>query len=240
MIESEHRIVSAALGNARTLWVERPAAATPVRAWLVVLDGEFYRAGVGARATLGALRAEGRLAATAVVYVSNVDLPTRSRECPCHDPFAVFLAEELAAWWAATFPTDGVPRHRVLVGLSYTGLAAAFVALRYPLLFDRVIAQSGSFWWNEAWLADAYAHAPEPSATQFWLEVGQRETATNVAHANGAFQRLSQIEGVGRFRDELARRGQACRYTTFDGGHDFRAWAKTLPQALRWAGDVLP
>lgn len=237
---SQHRIVSAALGNERSLWVERPAdagnaGAAPVEHLLIVLDAELYRGGVGAPRILDELREGNEIGRTAVVYVSHIDDETRARECPCHEPFATFVAEELMAWWAETFPAMAKPRRRVIAGLSYTGLAAAYVAWRCPAAFDRVIAQSGSFWWNDGWFVQAVADSRGKSATQYYLDVGRREISTNITHGIGAYQGMSQIEGVERLRELLERRGQLGRHVVFDGGHDFRAWAKTLPDALRWA-----
>ena len=40
---------------------------------------------------------------------------------------------------------------------------------------------------------------------------------------------------VDRFRDVLRLKGHSVKYVEFDGGHDFAAWRRALPEALRWA-----
>ena len=68
-----------------------------------------------------------------------------------------------------------------------------------------------------------------------YLDAGSRETAENVQHREDVLQVVSQIEGVRRFRDVLSCQGYSVKYVEFDGGHEFSAWAKTLPEALSWA-----
>ena len=124
---------------------------------------------------------------------------------------------------------------RVLIGLSYTGLAAAFVAHEHPGVFQKVISQSGSFWWNDGWLTQQFAKREKRVPTEFYLEVGVRETQRNVRHREDVLQVASQIEGVRGFRDVLLSQGYSVKYVKGDGAHEFSAWARGLPDALKWA-----
>lgn len=124
---------------------------------------------------------------------------------------------------------------RVLAGLSYTGLAAAFIALQMPGCFSKVIAQSGSFWSDNCWLVGEYAKLDTPIHADFYLDVGTRETQENVRHKEDVLQVVSQINGVRKFRDVLQATGHSVHYQEFDGAHDCAAWGTTLPAALRWA-----
>lgn len=233
MPESTLRIPGPSAGEIRTVWLQPPRDPATARHLVVFLDAEFYRDQVGAPAVLAALA--GELADAWYAFVPIGDLAARSRDCPCHPPFARFVVAELLPALARRHPEIGAVRHRTLVGLSYTGLAAAFVAAEFPGAFDRVIAQSGSFWSDDAALATRIRRDGVRLPTAFYLEVGDRETATDVRHANGAFQALSQIEGVRRLRDALRELGHEVVYSEFPGGHDFAAWRTTLPAALRWA-----
>lgn len=123
----------------------------------------------------------------------------------------------------------------MLAGLSYTGLAAAFVAREHPGLFQKVISQSGSFWSNDCWLVERFRKSPVRLATEFYLDVGRLEIHENVRHREDVLQVVSQIEGVRRFRDILLQLGHSVTYAEFYGGHDFEAWRKALPEALKWA-----
>jgi S-formylglutathione hydrolase FrmB len=69
----------------------------------------------------------------------------------------------------------------------------------------------------------------------FYLDVGLRETDAPVRHNPDLVQEVSQIDGVRAFRDALTAKGAQVMYVEFDGTHDFEAWKKTLPDALKWA-----
>jgi enterochelin esterase-like enzyme len=71
--------------------------------------------------------------------------------------------------------------------------------------------------------------------TAFHLEVGSRETAVIVQHKEDVLQKISQIEGVRRFRADLEQTGHTVHCSEFLGAHDSAAWRQTLPAALRWA-----
>lgn len=223
---------SALLGNARPVWVRPPRVPSTAETLTIFLDGEFYRDRVGAPATLDALQTA--IADSWFVYVSSHSIEARWLECPCYAPFASAIVDELLPWLTQLHPAISQVRHRVLVGLSYTGLAAAYIARQYPGIFHRVISQSGSFWWNDCWLPRQFENQP-PLPTQFYLEVGTKETATHIQHRADVLQVASQIEGVRRCRDALHATGHKVTYREFIGGHDFAAWHQTLPTALRWA-----
>ncbi|MFO1450656.1 MAG: alpha/beta hydrolase-fold protein [Opitutaceae bacterium] len=235
MISEETTIAvsSEVLGNQRPVWVravgERPAA------MLVLLDGEFYRNGIDAERTVRELVESGSIEPVWLVMVSHHSPAARWIECPCHPPFAHFVVGDLLPALARAIPELDEVKRRVLVGVSYTGLAAAFVALRCPGVFQHVICQSGSFWWNEGWLSHTYRELGRPLPTAFFLEVGSRENKGNIRHREDVLQRMTQIEGVTGFRDALGATGHDVTYQLFEGGHDFASWQHTLPGALVWA-----
>jgi len=233
MTESTGRIRSLQLGNERTVWVREPQDPARADQLTIFLDGEFYRERVGAGAVLDDLR--GGLADSWFVFVSTESAEARWRECPCHPPFARFIVGELLPWLEERHPAIGGVRRRVLAGLSYTGLAAAFVAKEFPGVFGRVISQSGSFWFDDCRLERDFRAASVRLPTAFHLSVGTREVQRHVQHRADVLQVVSQIEGVQRFRDVLLQLGHAVTYAEFDGGHDFDAWRRELPDALRWA-----
>jgi enterochelin esterase-like enzyme len=235
MAESLHWLKSRHLQNERAIWVREPEEWGGPLDLAVFLDAELYRDRVGVLSVLSDLEAAAAIGATLAVLVSYESVESRWRECPCHPPFAAFLTEELLPWIAENYPRAREARERVLVGLSYTGLAAAYVAITAPGRFTKVICQSASFWWNDCWLVQEMKGAKGSLPTQFYLDVGTRETVENVQHTPDVFQAVSQIDGVKSFRDALVAGGNRVNYVEFDGGHDFGEWKKTLPQALRWA-----
>jgi enterochelin esterase-like enzyme len=235
MMETIHTIRSAYLENERLVWVREPETNLNTDHLFVFLDGELYRERVEANAVIDKLLANDEIANAWFVFVSMESVESRWRECPCYPPFAKFIVEELLVWLEGHYPGITAARRRTLVGLSYTGLAAAFVAKEFPDAFQKIIAQSGSFWSDDCRLIDEFQRISRRSSTGFYLDVGRQETQQNVRHREDVLQVVSQIDAVRRFRDVLQERGYLVKYTEFDGGHDFIAWRKTLPDALLWA-----
>lgn len=233
MKETQYRLRSRHLSNERAIWV-REYDQTPTHL-VVILDAELYRDRVGAPSIVDTLEAAGEIEPALFVFVSMESVAARWIECECHLPFVRFIEEELLPWLENAYPEVRGAQERVIVGLSYTGLAAAYVAITTRIRFTKVIAQSGSFWWNDCWLVSHLDEVRPQPGIEFYLDVGKRETQENVRHKEDVLQVVSQIEGVRRFRDALIRFGIEPKYVEFDGGHDSAAWKLTLPDALRWA-----
>lgn len=234
MREEVHRLRSEHLSNERTIWLRLPGGSEKPGLAFVFLDAELYRDRVGVVAILDELEKWGAIPRCAYAFVSSVNADARWIECPCNPAFVRFVGDELVPWLERIHPGLFAVSERVLAGLSYTGLAAAFVALEAPSLFTKIVAQSGSFWWNEGYLIDQYRRRPRVSA-EFFLDVGCEETDENVQHREDVLQVISQIEGVRRFRDVLVQHGCRPEYQEFDDGHTCEGWARSLPRALRWA-----
>jgi enterochelin esterase-like enzyme len=230
-MESIRRLRSSHLGNERTIWIREPRDSTTSQNLVIFLDAERYRDRVGAVSVIEAM--QGEIADSWMVFVSEESAASRILECPCYPPFSRFIAEELIEFLGREVLDFRTVKRRSLAGLSYTGLAAAFIAKEYPATFQNIICQSGSFWWNECWLVNEYGHFPSGYDLAFYVDVGAGETQENVDHGY-VLQRVSQIDAVRRFRDVLLERGIPTCYREFDGGHDYDKWAQTLPDALRW------
>jgi enterochelin esterase family protein len=235
MREHIHRFKSVHAANERTIWIREPADPAKPCSLAIFLDGELYRDWVHANSIIDELNAASAITNTLVVFVSHESMEARWRECPCYPPFADFINLELLPWIEKLHPQTKEGRERILIGLSYTGLAAAFIALRAPEKYALVIAQSGSFWSDNLALVKQYRDTPTLHPTAFYLDVGLKETATNVRHKEDVLQVVSQIVGVKAFRDVLKARNIEVRYIEFDGGHECAAWKITLPDALQWA-----
>ena len=164
------RLNSAYLENERSIWICEPERVSDASKLVVFLDGERYRDRVGALSVIEELR--GHMADSWFVFVSEASPEARWRECPCYPPFAAFVGEELLTWLGSGYIDVNRIQRRVLAGLTYTGLAAAFVAKEYPLSFQRIISQSGSFWWNDCWLAEEFRRLGRKIPVEFWLDVG--------------------------------------------------------------------
>lgn len=233
MKEIVEKLASVNLHNERSIWIRTPDNPSTTSNVTVFLDGEFYRDNVDVMAIIDDL--QGKIADSWYLFVSMASIEARWVECPCHVPFARFIVDELLPWFEQNYSGKNTVSRKIIAGLSYTGLAAAFVAKEYPCVFQKVICQSGSFWWEDGWLIKQFEQLPYGLDTEFYLDVGVKEIQENVRHRDDVLQSISQIEAVRKFRDVLLRQGGSVQYVEFDGGHDFNEWKKTLPGALAWA-----
>lgn len=233
MREMVHRFRSSHTINERSIWIREPVDTTKPYDLVIFLDAELYREKMDILSVLTDLERR-HFGNTLFVFVSYESVEARWRECPCNPPFARFILQELMPWIGQLYPHTVTSRDRVLIGLSYTGLAAAYVALQSEGLITSVIAQSGSFWSNDCWLTRDISSRRCDHPMKFYLEVGSEETAVNVQHKEDVLQMISQIESVKRFREALVAQGHEVKHHIFEGGHDFACWKQTLPIALRW------
>jgi enterochelin esterase family protein len=239
MNESLHRFRSVELGNQRSVWLREPEG--PPAHLAVFLDGEDYREQMRAPALLEDLARDGEIGPVLAVFVSHHSPGARWIELACNPRHARFLDEELLPWLEALRPAVRGCHERVIVGASYGGLAAAHAALAAPRRFTRVIAQSGSFWWNDCWLMRHLAELQAaPPATRFLLTVGAKETQPFLRHRPDVVQTISQVEAAERLHAVLQQRGAPSDLVmTKDGRHDFASWRRALPAALKQALPVL-
>lgn len=239
----EHlRYKSPMLGNERRLTVYRPAAAGAGPLPLLLLfDEDAYLSRVPTPTILDNLIAAGRIPPLMAVLVGNPTRDSRAEELPCNPRFADMVAGELLPWLSARYPITSDPARTVVAGSSYGGLASAWLGLRHPQRFGRVLSLSGSFWWAPArppgfvigglddvaegeWLTRQFATAPR-SEVVFYL-------------APGLLERSAPSDGPGiletnrHLRDVLQARGQRVIYREFGGGHDYVNWRSELAEVL--------
>ncbi len=222
-----------ALEGAPTLWYEADVASAP--ALLLFLDGELYRDRVGAEASVDRARADRTLGAHAdarCAFVAHGGPEARHADFTCRSAYNRFLLEEV-------LPRLGrAPRTRrtVLVGLSLSGLAAAYAHLSHPDAFSCAVSQSPSAWWDDGWFARHLVDLA-PSRARLYLSVERQETERDVRHPPTALhQATGQLDSVTHLAEVLPSEGASVSFSTFDGGHDPACWAAQLPAALAWAG----
>jgi enterochelin esterase family protein len=227
-MHTEHTFESQVLDNTRPVWLHQPAVDGAPTHLAVFLDGDFFIDHFGAPEAMTTLQRSGTLPPTWSLYVPAGERTRRWPESFCDADFATFLCDELVPW---ALTHTGATADPVLVGVSLTGLSAAHAALSHPGTFSRVLCLSGSFWWDDAHLADTVSSFP-PSPTAFHLTVGDQETATDVDHGHGLIQARSQIDGVQAMHRALTTHGTLATYSEYSGGHDAESWLRELPGDL--------
>ncbi|UJJ32691.1 enterochelin esterase [Halopseudomonas maritima] len=221
------RYHSKRLGNQRQLTLYTPAGkqhdALPL---LTLFDEQAYTLEVPTPTLLDNLIAAGRIPPMAAVLVGNPDRASRATELPGNPDFADFLAMELLPWLQTRLPISCAAEDRILAGSSFGGLAAAYVAMRHPQRFGKVLSQSGSFWWSPEgeppqWLVRQYAeHQRLP--LRFYLDAGLLEEP-GAEGILGSTRALYEV---------LQGKGYPVDYQEFAGGHDYLLWRDTLVDGL--------
>jgi len=171
------------------------------------------------------------------VFVDHPDFASRQEELPCNPRFDEFLINELLPWVHALYDVTTDATRRAVVGFSYGGLAAGFVAFRHPDLFGNVLSQSGSFYWKpdsdteHEWLARQVAASPT-LPIRWYLEVGLYE---GLLDEEPAEERAGPgiLVANRHLRTILRMRGYRVHYSEFSGAHDFGYWRWTFPITLK-------
>jgi enterochelin esterase-like enzyme len=228
-----HRVPSAALAEARRVWVYTSpghAADGPPARLVLLFDGWHYVSPFATPTILDNLAAAGRLPPLVAVMVDNPPR-TRARDLRADPAFEAFITRELLPWVHARVRAATDPAAVVVGGASAGGLAASALALAHPDRFGNVLAQSGGFWWSPGddpeaeWLARQVAVRPRVPV-RFYLNVGLLETSPTPGG------RPSRLVAVRHFRTVLHAKGYAVQYAEFMGGHENICWRATLAEGL--------
>jgi enterochelin esterase-like enzyme len=109
----------------------------------------------------------------------------------------------------------------VIGGFSAGGLASAYVAIRPPNVFGKVLSQSGAFWWapdhfqtadsstQTNWMVKQYLATPKLPLT-FYLEAGTFEMDSTGEGGD-------ILEATRHLRDVLLAKGYKVHYQQFVG-----------------------
>jgi enterochelin esterase family protein len=166
--------------------------------------------------------------------LSSLDAAQRHIEYTCHEPFADFLGLDLVVWIEQNL---GKHERYWLCGLSLSGLAAIYTALRHPQVFSGAIGQSPSAWWNREWLTKSLPQLA-PITGRFWISVGDRELDECVSHPpTGLYQEVNQLDSCRNLSQQLTANGADLKHVEFAGGHDPQCWARELSDALQFLVD---
>lgn len=215
------------LGNSREILLYRPRGVQAAKWTLILFDGQMWQKDFHTANVLDGLIGRHQLPPVNIVFIDSLDPLRRGKELPPNADFADFVALELAPW----LHQRGIATARnkmILAGASYGGLAAAWVALRYPRQFANVLSLSGSWWWapkGEApgWLTRQYQKTPR-YPLRFWLESGSFEHAG----PGGGIYPCSLA-----FAQVLREKGYNVSFRASASGHGFAAWLEALVDGMQ-------
>jgi enterochelin esterase family protein len=234
------KIKSAILNEERDYGVYTPAGyRRDAKPYDVVLlfDGEAWGNGadnlVPTPTILDNLIAQKKIPPTVLVMVNAVSQPWRNRDLTCSQPFNDFLAKELLPEVRKNYHVSADPRHVVVGGSSFGGLASACAGLMHPETFGNILSLSGSYWYvpgweknfktlylgDSGWVMQQYAKSPK-LPLRFYMEVGRYEGLEK------------QLPTNRNLRDILRLKGYPVTYSEYDGGHDYLCWRGSVADGL--------
>lgn len=126
------------------------------------------------------------------------------------------------------------PGKNIIGGMSYGGLAGAFIAWYHPDIFGKVLSQSGSFWrglkltddqgkWiREDWIINKFL-AEDKKNLKLYLDWGLQENWV--------------LEGNRRMVRVLKENAYDHKFIEFNGWHDWSNSRKTFPVGLKYLLD---
>jgi predicted alpha/beta superfamily hydrolase len=152
------------------------------------------------------------------------------------DDYLQFLCEELKPWIDSEFPTRTEPEHTTIVGSSLGGLFVLHAMTTRSDVFGNGITMSPSLFWGEAATVQRAKSWSPPtelsSPLRLWVDMGTREGKSEKGQKQ-------LIDGVKELESILQTRGgeslQVHLVIAEDAQHNEDAWAKRLPDALRFA-----
>ncbi len=224
----EFNISSSAIRGNRQVWISEPSGDSKILC--LFLDAELYLDRVNVLDVINDLTSDEEFPQTTFAFLSYGQPNDRHEDFICNDKFAYFLVHELLDWLASNF---GKFEKVYLCGLSLSGLAAVHAAATHPNIFDGVLSQSPSAWWNGEWLTQNFPSS-RPSKTRFWMSVGKAETQVDVLHSPSLYQEKSQLMTCRNLARRIFESGQQIHFSEFNGGHDPVCWSSELPSALTW------
>lgn len=235
------RFASPQLHNSRALRIYLPASygenAAKRYPVLYMHDGQnlfdaktaAYGVAWGVGATVNRLVATGVMDEVIVVGIDNT--PDRIPEyTPCCDArygggkldaYGAFVVETVKPFIDQHYRTLPNKDNTAIMGSSLGGIASVAIAQRYPDLFSKAGAMSGSFWWNDKTFI---TNTPPRVAVKFYLDAGTKDDG---------------LPETTQMRDALVRQGYVPErdllfYTADGASHNETSWAARVEKPLAW------
>lgn len=213
----------------RRLWTYvPPGGITTSCPLLVFFDGRLYKDMLKLPEMLDYLSGMGHIPPVAALMIDNID----RTELQCKPEYADYVVERILPWFRSQYPVSTDPLETTLIGNSFGGLGAVYLAYRHPNVFGTAFSQGGWFRWRPEgdtehhWLAHQLAAAPQ-LPIRFWLQVGDLETALM---SDGG---PTQLEANQHMMNTLLTKDYFVVYQEYSGGHDSSSIEAPLAQGLR-------
>ena len=206
-----------AAGKNRSVYLYQPPVKEPVPL-LVVFDGPDYLKRGRLNVIVDNLIAMKRMRPHAMAMIQNGGA-ARSLEYGCSETTLKFIFEcviPFAQEQLTLTPPGGEPYG--IMGSSMGGLMALYTGMRMPMVFGKVLSQSGSFTIpeHEYVVVDLVRHAPPPDIT-IWMDSGRYE---------------SLLENNRQMYSLLMEKRYKVKYHEYSGGHNYTCWRNDVWRGL--------
>ena len=219
-----YRIISKILSNSRRIWIYIPYGydGNKIDNVIVLTDGFDHINILNAKNVLDNLIHNEKIPKSICVFIdTSID---RFKELTCNEIFSKFIEKELMPWIHESYNVNAHPKNTIIGGISLGGLFAAYLGLKHPNIFGNILAQSGSFWWNDEWLIEEYKKSGL-LPLKFYLNVGFLE---NKPYDDEPIMK----DCVDKMRYVLLSKGYNVSYEEFPSGHDYLCWGEKLATGL--------
>ncbi len=196
---------------------------------IYLFDSFIYLNRVEVPHILDNLIQEGKMSPMIAVMIDNPTNTSRLTELPYNFEFKKLMIDELVPFIRQTYNVSSNPAQNIIGGISYGGLAAAFISFYHPDIFGKVLSQSGGFWRDLElndnngveirgdWLINQFL-VQENKGLKIFLDWGLQE---NWCLASG--RRMATV---------LDQKGYSYKFMEFNGWHDWSNSRKTFPLGL--------
>jgi len=210
-------------GKARSIYLYQPPVTEP-SSLLLVWDGLDYLRRARLPVIVDNLIAQKRLRPVALAMVHN-GAGARTAEYGCSEGTLAFILHKvlpLAQEHLLLIDVKAQPGSYGVMGASMGGLMALFTALRLPMIFGKVLSQSGAFnlGFHDTVVFDL-AESFTPKSAKIWMDVGLYD-----------FQIL--LAANRRIRRQLDEKKFQLSYREYPAGHNYTAWRNDLGYGLEW------
>ena len=220
-----HRFKSNILNNSRRVWVYKPyeyEESNEKNNLIILTDGFMHINTLNAINVLDNLMYRDLIPKSVCVFIDSNN--NRVEELAFNKNYGEFITNEILPWIYNNYNVTTESEKTVICGVSLGALAASYIALTFPNIFGHVLAQSGSFFWDEEWLIDKYKYS-EKMETRFYLNVGFLEDRP---YNNEPIMK----DYIDRMKDVLVAKGYDVFYEQFSSGHDCLSWGEKLGTGL--------
>jgi len=231
------KITSNILDNSRNIYVYLPSdydKTTKKYPVIYLFDSFIYLNRVEVPNVLDNLIHENKIEPMIAVFIDNPTRTSRDYELPMNSLFKDFVVKELMPQIRDRYRITNVPDKTMIGGMSYGGLAAAYIAFDCDSIFGRVLSQSGSFWRDT--IGDLkYANM---NRTDFMINRFIKEDIRKIKIFLDWGLQEDMVYGANRkFVRILNQLNYDFRFIEFNGWHDWSNSRKTFPNGLLYLTD---